>query len=209
MKEEHIGFYIPSHPPAHRYSMFPSILLGKACGNIKAPPDTICQKVQDICKTIFALAKSTRRIAELLDMVNNILFEHGILCFHAFMRWYWKHAHFFVEKQWLTKMNEQLITQKTLNKSGANPKEVSYEPSLMPKLSLDIVIGQRLVLFPLCLISQPWHRDLLKAPGGSLIRSLNMLFFLERGLILNSSCVFIFGWFLVIPKGWGRRGGGG
>ena len=81
-------------------------------------------------------------------------------------------------------MNEQLITQKTLNKSGANPKEVSYEPSLMPKLSLDIVIGQRLVLFPLCLISQAWHRDLLKAPGGSLIRSLKILAFLERGLIL-------------------------
>ena len=73
-------------PPAHRYSMFPSFLLGKACDDIKAPPDTICQEVQDICKTIFALAKSTRRIAELLDMVNNILFEHGILCFHAFMR---------------------------------------------------------------------------------------------------------------------------
>ena len=71
----------------HRYSMFPSVLLGKACDDIKAPPDTICQEVQDICKTIFALAKSTRRAAELLDMVNNILFEHGILCeFHAFMR---------------------------------------------------------------------------------------------------------------------------
>ena len=65
-------------PAYHRYSMFPSILLGKACGNIKAPPDTICQEVQDICKTIFALAKSTRRAAELLDMVNNISFEHGI-----------------------------------------------------------------------------------------------------------------------------------
>ena len=58
----------------HRYSMFPRILLGKACDNIKASPDTICQEVQDICKTIFALAKSTRSAAELLDMVNNILF---------------------------------------------------------------------------------------------------------------------------------------
>ena len=72
MKQEHIGFYIPSHPPAHRYSMFPSFLLGKACDDIKAPPDTICQGVQDICKTIFALAKSTGRAAELLDMVNDI-----------------------------------------------------------------------------------------------------------------------------------------
>ena len=69
-------------PPAHRYSMFPSILLGKACDDIKAPPDTICQGVQDICKTIFALAKSTRRAAELLDMVKNIFFEHE---FYAFM----------------------------------------------------------------------------------------------------------------------------
>ena len=187
--------------------MFPSILLGKACDDIKAPPDTICQEVQDICKTIFALAKSTRRAAELLDMVNDILFEHGILCeFHAFMHWYWRHAHFFVDTQQLTMINEQLITQKTLNKSGANPKEVSYEPSLMPKLSLDIVIGQRLVLFPLCLISQAWHRDLLKAPGGSLIRSLKILAFLERGLIL----IRIYFWMvLVISKVWGRRGVGG
>ena len=64
--------------------MLPSFLLGKACDDIKVPPDTICQEVQDICKTIFALAKSTRRAAELLDMVNTLrnteYFAFMLLC---------------------------------------------------------------------------------------------------------------------------------